>query len=62
MKEMLCRVKDVFCKSKYEVYCAKGLQRKLILHDETPAQENYVSVSKPLYSKLKAYIDDLINK
>ena len=62
MKEKLCRVKDLFCKSKSEVGCAKDLKLKLNLHDETPVHKTYVSVPKPFYPELKAYIEDLINK
>ena len=60
VKKMLSRVKDVFCKSKDEVGCAKDLKLKLNLHDETQVQKNYAGV--PLYQELKAYIEDLINR
>ena len=61
-EEMLYRVKDVFCKSKDKVGCAKDLKLKLNLHDEAPVQKNYVGVPKPLYPELKACIEDLIDK
>ena len=32
------------------------------LHDKTPAQLNYHSVPKPLYTELKAHIEDLLKR
>ena len=32
------------------------------LHDKTPVQLNYHSVPKPLYTELKAHIEDLLKR
>ena len=38
------------------------LELELDLVDHTAVQKNYVAVPKPLYPKVKAYIEDLLNK
>ena len=41
VKEILCIVKDVFCKSKDKIDYAKDLKLKLNLYNETPVQMHY---------------------
>ena len=60
--EMLSEEHDSFSVSDSEVGCAEGLQMEINLKDNIPVQKSYQSIPKPLYSEVKAYIEDLLNQ
>eukprot|EP00794_Sanderia_malayensis_P020672 gene20672-22710_t len=62
VKKMLCDESDSFAKDESDIGVAEGLNLEINLHDRTPVQKNYISVPRPLYAEVKAYIEDLLNK
>ena len=53
--------RDSFSNSDEEIGCITSAEMKINLSDETPVQQNYNSVPRPLYPEIKAYIEDLLN-
>lgn len=53
---------ESFSKDDDDVGCAEGLQLKINLSDNRPVQKNYTSIPKPLYSEVKQYVEDLLNR
>ena len=62
MRKMLHEEKDSFSKSDEEIGCITSVEMKINLSDETPVQQIYNSVPRPLYPEIKAYIEDLLNR
>ena len=60
--KMLYEERDSFSKSDEEIGCITAVEMKINLSDETPVQQNYNSVPRPLYPEIKAYIEDLLNR
>ena len=60
--EMLSEERDSFSMSDSDVGCAEGLQMEINLKDNIPVQKSYQSIPRPLYSEVKAYIEDLLNQ
>ena len=60
--KLLAEEADAFAKDDNDVGCIPDLELDLDLEAQTPAQKNYVAVSKPLYPEVKAYIEDLLNR
>ena len=54
--------RDLFSKSDGEIDCITSVEMKINLSDETPVQQNYNSVPRPLCPEIKAYIEDLLNR
>ena len=61
-REMLSEERDSFSISYSDVGCAEGLQMEINLKDKIPVQKSYQSIPRPLYSEVKAYIEDLLNQ
>ena len=61
-REMLYQEADAFASHDEDVGCIKQLQMNIKLTDNEPAQKNYLSIPRPLYSEVKAYIEDLLNR
>ena len=59
---MLREEAESFSKDDDDVGCAEGLQLKINLSDNRPLQKNYTSIPKPLYSEVKQYVEDLLNR
>ena len=59
VRKMLYEERDSFSKSDEEIGCITSVEMKINLSDETPVQQNYNSVPRPLYPEIKAYIEDL---
>ena len=59
---MLQEVAEPFAKDDEDVGSIKGLQMNLTLSDPTPVQKTYTSVPRPLYTEVKHYIEDLLNR
>lgn len=53
---------ESFAKDDEDVGSIKGLQMNLTLSDPTPVQTTYPSVPRPLYTEVKHYIEDLLNR
>ena len=62
VKRMLYEERDIFCVSKDDIGRAEGLKLKINLADETPVAKHYIAVPRPLYTELKQYIEDLLNR
>ena len=62
VKHMLYEERDTFCVNKDDIGCAEGLKLKINLVDETPIAQHYLTVPRPLYTELKQYIEDLLNR
>ena len=60
--KLLAEEADAFAKDDNDVGCIPDLELDLDLEDQTPVQKNYVTVPKPLYPEVKAYIEDLLNR
>ena len=60
--KLLAEEADAFAKDDNDVGCIPDLELDLDLEDQTPVQENYVAVPKPLYPEVKAYIEVLLNR
>ena len=61
-RKLLSEEADSFSHDDDDTGCAKDLVLDLRLKDDTPVQRNYVSFPKPLYSEVKSYIQDLLNR
>ena len=59
---MLREEAESFSKDGDDVGCAEGLELKINLSDNRPVQKNYTSIPKPLYSEVKQYVEDLLNR
>ena len=61
-EEMLYEEADAFAQNEEDIGCIEELQMNITLTDNEPVQKNYLSIPRPLYSEVKAYIEDLLNK
>jgi hypothetical protein len=59
---MLYEEADTFAMDDEDVGCIEGLQMNIHLTDDQPIQKNYLSIPRPLYPEVKAYIEDLLNR
>ena len=59
---MLCKEADAFVMNDEDVGCIERLQMNIHLTDNQPIQKNYLSMPRPLYPEVKAYIGDLLNR
>ena len=59
---MLREEAESFSKDDDDVGCAEGLQLKINSSENRPVQKNYTSILKPLYSEVKQYVEDLLNR
>ena len=59
---MLKEEAESFAKDDEDVGCINGLQMNLTLSDPTPVQKTYASIPRPLYTEVKHYIEDLLNR
>ena len=60
--KMLYEEADAFAMDDEDVGCIEGLQMNIHLTDDQPIQKNYLSIPRPLYPEVKAYIEDLLNR
>jgi hypothetical protein len=60
--DMLCKEADAFVMNDEDVGCIERLQMNIHLTDNQPIQKNYLSMPRPLYPEVKAYIGDLLNR
>ena len=61
-REMLSEERDSFSISDSDVGCAEGLQMEINFKDNISVQKSHQSIPRPLYSEVKAYIEDLLNQ
>lgn len=62
VNRILYEERDIFCAGKDDIGYAEGLKLKIYLAHETPVAKHYVAVPQPLYTELKHYIEDLLNR
>ena len=62
VRQLLREEISVFSVNDQDIGCVKTLQMKINLKDQVPVQQNYNSIPKELYSEMKYYIEDLLNK
>ncbi|KAK3752256.1 hypothetical protein QZH41_006589 [Actinostola sp. cb2023] len=60
-QQMLLEEADSFAHDD-EVGCIEELNMDIHLTDEHPVQKRYLSIPRPLYPEVKAYIEDLLNR
>ena len=60
--KMLREETHSFAKSDDDIGAAPDLTLDIKLSDQTPVQKSYLSIPHPLYSKVKNYIEDLLNR
>ena len=58
---LLHEERNSFSKSDEEIGCIASVEMKINLSAETPVQQNYNFVPRPLYPEIKGYIEDLLN-
>ena len=59
---MLSQEAEAFAQGEDDVGCIEQLQMNILLTDDQPVQKNYLSIPRPLYPEVKAYIEDLLNR
>jgi hypothetical protein len=59
---MLAQEADAFSQNDDDIGCIPDLKVTIKLNDETPVQNNYTAVPRPLYPEVKSYVEDLLNK
>ena len=59
---MLQEEAESFAKDDEDVGSIEGLQMNLTLSDPTPVQKTYTFVPRPLYTEVKHYIEDFLNR
>lgn len=62
VKMMLREECEAFAYDSDDVGCIPSLKMHITLHDTSPVQKTYMSVSKPLHKEVKEYLQDLLNK
>ena len=61
-KQLLREEADAFVKDENDIGTAPDLQMDINLTSSEPVQKNYLSIPRPLYPEVKAYIEDLLNR
>ena len=61
-KQLLREEADAFAKDENDIGTAPDLQMDINLTRSEPVQKNYLSIPRPLYPEVKAYIEDLLNQ
>ena len=61
-EKMLREEADSFSTDDSDIGCIPELQMNINVTDTQPVQKRYTSVPRPLYSEVKGYIQDLLNK
>ena len=59
---MLMEESDSFAQNDDDIGCLGELQMRINLSDDTPVQKTYRPIAKPLYSEVKQYVEDLLNR
>ena len=62
VRQLMRKEISVFSVNDQDIGCVKTPQMKINLKDQVPVQQNYKSIPKQLYSEMKYYIEDLLNK
>ena len=60
--DMLTEEQDPFARDDNDISMIQDLKLEINLEDKTPVQKNYITVPRPLYPKVKSYIEDLLNR
>lgn len=59
---MLFEESDVFTKEYGDIGCVPDLELKIKLVDDNPVQKCYNSIPKPLYTQVKEYVQNLLDR
>jgi hypothetical protein len=59
---LLAQEADAFSQNDDDIGCIPDLKVTIKLNDETPVQNNYTAVPRPLYPEVKSYVEELLNK
>ena len=62
VRELLWEERESFAMSSDDVGCAPELVMALDTVDDVPVQRNYNSIPRPLISKVKQHVEDLLNR
>ena len=60
--DMLTEEQDSFARDDNDIGMIQDLKLEINLEDKTPVQKNNIVVPRPLYTKVKSYIEDLLNR
>lgn len=61
-RQMLYEQSGVFAHEEGYMECIPGLQLKINTTDNTPVQKSYNSIPRPLYKKIKEYVQNLLDR
>ena len=61
-KIMLREESNAFSRTDDDIGCSTDLQMDIALTDGVPVQKSYISIPRPLYSEVKQYLRDLIER
>ena len=61
-RQMLLSERDSFAKDDDDIGCIPELQMEVTLKSNELVQKNYISIPRPLYTEVKSYIEDLLNR
>lgn len=62
VRQMLFEESDVFTKEDGDIGCIPDLQLKINTADDNPVQKCYNSIPKPLYTEVKEYVQNLLDR
>ena len=62
VRQLMRKEISVFSVNDQDIGCVKTSEMKINWKDQVPVQQNYKSIPKQLYSEMKYYIEDLLNK
>ena len=60
--DLITEMSDVVCHDSEDIGDVQNCQMKIRLKDEITVQKSYYPMHKPLYQKVKHYVEDLLNK
>ena len=62
VRQMLFEESDVFSRDDGDIGCVPSLKLKIHLKDDVPVQKSYNAIPKPLYSEVKEYVQNLLER
>lgn len=62
VRAMLHEEREGFAADEDDIGCIQDLRMGIQLTDKQPVQKNYTAIPRPLYPKVKHYLEDLLNK
>ena len=62
VRELIIQEAESFSTTDNDVGCIQSPKMRITLNDDDPVQLKYNRIPRPLYTEIKAYIEDLLNK